>query len=130
MSTIDKTILMALEKDSLRDELLLYFGHMGIKVFVSTNEKQIKHSLNTKSYDYLILQMNYESFDALEILFYMRDAKVTIPVFLLNQSITAHYDFSMFDEVVACFYSPLDSNKLFNEIFNTIETDCAHYSCC
>jgi DNA-binding response OmpR family regulator len=82
----EKSILLAVKEGELRDELLLYFGHAGVTVYVTTDDKNIKDILRTKPLHCLIIQMNFQSFDALEILLDMRDEGIEVPVILLDLS--------------------------------------------
>ncbi|MBN1480778.1 hypothetical protein JXA70_10930 [candidate division KSB1 bacterium] len=111
---------MAIDKGQIRDELLLDFGHAGMSVLVSINDAEIKDILRSKSVNCLIMQMNFKSFDALEILLDMKDAGIDVPVILVNFS-SQYADIDQLDAITQLYICPPESKKVFetaNELLN------------
>lgn len=117
---VDKNVLLAIDKGQIRDELLLDFGHAGMSVLVSINDAEIKDILRSKSVNCLIMQMNFKSFDALEILLDMKDAGIDVPVILVNFS-SQYADIDQLDAITQLYICPPESKKVFetaNELLN------------
>jgi DNA-binding response OmpR family regulator len=116
----DKNIIMTISRGELRDELLLYFGQCGAKVYVTLCDTVLTKLLKTEAIDCILVQMILTNEDAIELVLKVRDINSKIPVILLDQTENHHHDLAARLKVAAYFRKPFSSFEIYQTVVNIL----------
>ncbi len=117
----DKNIILALSPGQLRDDLLLYFGHHGIKAFVVTDNSSLMRLLKTTAIDGLLIQMMLENEDSIELILKVRDINNDIPILLIDRTGQSNHQLAGRLKVAAYFHNSFSSHDVFRKATSILD---------
>ncbi len=118
----DKNIILALTNGSLRDELLLYFGHDGADVHLVCDGESLMKHLKSNSIDCIVTQMILAQEDSIELILKVKDIDEDIPIVLIDQTAEQNQELAKRLKVAAYFYKPFSSFDIYQQTKTILRT--------
>jgi DNA-binding NtrC family response regulator len=109
----DKNIILALTHGVLRDELLLYFGHNGARVFLAFDAESLIKHLRSNTIDCIVTQMILAKEDSIELILKVLDINKDIPIVLIDQTEKQNTELAKRLKVAAYFHKPFSSFDIY-----------------